>query len=155
VDEENKRRLAMALAGALARTEWPVLNISPTDRMARETLDVLEQYRHIQEVAEFLRDFYADPGHTDSRLWHYMKRKYQYGVNLQGPEQLDLLFTQVLSNKQSKVYHPGVRYQILSPDDCWLAAIEPTGFRVSLMEPSTAKLKKLGEPLCLIQDLIV
>jgi hypothetical protein len=153
--EEDRLRAAMALTRALAEAKWPVLNINTLGSMARETLDILEKHRHVQEVAEFLGDFYADPGHTDSRRWHYMKRKYQYGVNLQGPEQLDQWFTQVLLNKQSKVYRPSVRYQIVSPDNRWLITVEPTGTRVSLMEPNEEKLRKLGEPLWLIQDLIV
>lgn len=121
--------------------------------MTVKTLDALGKWRHVPEVAQFLNEFYADFEPVDSRLWHYMKRKYQdERQELAGPDDIDRLFEQVLTDKEAMLYRPGERYHVVSSDQRWIAVVDSSGLRVSLM--IAKNVKRLGEPLWKIRDLI-
>ena len=138
---------------AIANPEWPILDINPNGRMTRTTLTILENYQHIPEVAQFLRESHAD-FYVDSRLWHYLKRRYEDGIKeITEPADIDRLFEQILTDEQATIHRPGIRYLILSSDRRWVAVVDPAGLRVSVM--LAKKPEKLRDILWTIADLNV
>ena len=113
---------------------WKTLKLRVNNSMTAQTLDALRQHREVPEVADFL-DRVEGGGRrvaVDGREWHYLKRRYQNGEALDGPEALDLGYTQTLSTMDSSVWHTaGGRYAVYSPHTKWTAYAEANGERVT------------------------
>jgi len=149
--ETDRFKTAEALGKARQQGHWKLLHIDTKNPLTNRTVAILQGQHHISEVAEFLAKFYANPEHIDSRLWHYLKRKYEDDVPLTEPEAIDRLFEQVLSDPEATVYRPGERYHLVSSDLRWIAVVDPAGVRISLM--IARNLQRLGKALWKLRDL--
>jgi len=141
-----------ALRRAHSHAKWGIKDLTRNKRLTAGLVSRLEAHRHLPEVGDFLRRLQQDPTHVDSRELHYMQRRYVDGRPLDSASAMDALFARVLDDPAAKVYqYGGLRYQIRSPREDWIAILDPDGTRVSIYPDLD---DDLGDPLWTLKDLI-
>ena len=141
-----------ALRRARSHAQWGVKDLTRNKRQTAGLVSRLEAHRHLSEVMDFLRRLQQDATHVDSRELHYMQRRYVDGRALDSASAMDALFARILQDPAAKVYrYGGLRYQIRSPRESWIAILDPDGTRVSIYPDLD---DDLGAPLWTLKDLI-
>ncbi|AFL75030.1 hypothetical protein Thivi_3153 [Thiocystis violascens DSM 198] len=114
-------------------SQWRMKNLNRNKKEIERTLLRLDAYRDTPEVADFLRRTRRNPGRVDSRELHYMQRSYRDGRPIPDLDAFDALFARVLNDPHAHVYRShGVRYQVRSVREGWIAILDPDGTHVSL-----------------------
>lgn len=153
---EDRLQAMQALGRALDVPEWGRPRIG-RGRMRRETMDVLMQHRSDPVVAKALRQAERD-GRVDGLVLHYVRRRYQDGEPLSGPEDLNRRFERLLQGSGHRIYRQalggGTRFAIYSEETGWVAVVDASGRRVTafIIDPDSNP-GDLGEPLWLIGEL--
>ncbi|NJM11771.1 MAG: hypothetical protein HC889_07715 [Synechococcaceae cyanobacterium SM1_2_3] len=143
---------AEALVKAQTQNQWGQKDLTRNKKLTAKLISQLENHRQHTEVTEFLRRLQTDPIHVDSRELHYMQRRYLDGRGFENPGDMDALYQRVAQDPDAQVYRAGgVRYQIRSPREGWIAIVEPNGMRVSVY-PDLGD--DFGEPLWILKNLI-
>jgi len=151
--DQAKIKAAEALAKALTLKQWGVKDLTRNKRATQRLFDQLVCHCLYSEVADFLRRVQADPVNVDSRELHYLQRRYLDGRDFSDPSALEKLYDRVLEDPEATVHRKGgVRYQVRSPREGWIAIIEPDGLRVSVYPDLD---DDLGDALWRLNDLIL
>ncbi|MDP1664127.1 MAG: hypothetical protein Q8L79_03295 [Methylobacter sp.] len=149
---EDKFNVVNALAHAASNKDYGTKNLTRHKSKTAKFLDSLEPLRDQPEVDRFVRQVLDDPLHVDSRMQHYIQRRYVERLWDQPLPAFDKLFAKTVSDPGANIHRKdGNRYQIRSTATGWIAIIEPNGQRVSLF-PDNAD--DLGESLWTLRSLL-
>lgn len=149
---EDKFNALNALAHAASHKDYGTKNLTKHKSKTAKFLDSLEPLRDQPEVDRFVRQVLDDPKHVDSRMQHYMQRRYIERLWDQPLPAFDHLFAKTVTDPGATIHRKdGKRYQIRSTATGWIAIIEPHGQRVSLF-PDNAD--DLGESLWTLRSLL-
>ncbi|GAB6043587.1 hypothetical protein [Endothiovibrio diazotrophicus] len=156
---EERADALQALGRSMREPAWPNITLRLHGAETQRTLAALGEHTDDPEVKRLLDSLQLDPAArrvpVDSRQWHYLKRRYQDGVDLKGVDSLDRYYDQVLGQKDSQVYvrgeGKGRRYLVHSPSSDWIAITDARGRRITT-HPRRGEID--GEPQWTIQDLI-
>lgn len=150
--DQDQLAAAYAILQALTTRHWGQKDLTHHQALTRRLIQKLTVHRQQPEVDNFLNRLHSNPNRVDSRELHYLQRRYLDGRFFQNVEALDALYTRVLQDPEAWVYRKGgLRYQVRSPHEGWIAIIEPDGTRVSVYPDLN---DDLGEPLWNLQALI-
>lgn len=151
--DQEKIKAAKALVRALTLKQWGLKDLTRNKRATQRLFDQLACHCLHPEVADFLRCLQADPVHVDSLELHYLQRRYLDGRDFSDPSALERLYDRVLEDPQATVHRKGgVRYQVRSPHEGWIAIVESDGLRVSVYPDLD---DDLGDALWRLNDLIL
>ncbi len=148
---EEKFHAVSALAHAASNKDYGTKNLTKHKSKTAKFLDSLEPLRDQPEVDRFVRQVLDAPQHVDSRMQHYIKRRYQDQVWDRSLADMDLMFKHIVTDPNSTIHKTGTRYQIRSTAAKWIAIIEPTGTRVSLFPDRN---DDLGQALWTLKSLL-
>jgi hypothetical protein len=149
---QDRFQARQMLGRALSERAWGSKDLSRNKKATQRLVDQLQSHAREQEVADFLRRVAADPSRVDSRELHYMQRRYLDGRHFDDPEAMDALYDRILRDPAATVHRKGgLRYQVRSGREGWIAIVEPDGTRVSVY-PDLGD--DLGDVLWPIGDLI-
>lgn len=142
-----------AVSRAHADKDYGMKDLTRDKRRTRRMLADLEPLRaQNAEVERFLKQVEAHPERVESRLQHYIKRRYIDRVWDRSIGQFDTLFADTVGDSGATIHRKGdVRYQIRSARTGWIAIVEPNGRRVSLFPDNN---DDLGGPLWTLRDLL-
>lgn len=143
---------AEALVKAQTQNQWGQKDLTRNKKLTAKLIAQLQNHCQHTEVTDFLRRLQTDPIHVDSRELHYMQRRYLDGRRFENTDDMDALYQRVMQDPNAQVYRAGgVRYQIRSPHEGWIAIVEPDGKRVSVY-PDLGD--NFGERLWTLKNLI-
>jgi hypothetical protein len=149
---DDKFNAASALAHAATNKDYGAKNLTRHKSKTAQFLDSLEPLRDQPEVDRFVRQVLENPKQVDSRMQHYIQRRYVERLWDQPLPAFDKLFAKTVSDPGATIHRKdGKRYQIRSTATGWIAIIEPNGQRVSLF-PDNAD--DLGESLWTLRSLL-
>lgn len=148
---EDKFNALNALAHAASNKDYGTKNLTKHKSKTAKFLDSLEPLRDQPEVDRFVRQVLDDPLHVDSRMQHYIKRRYQDQVWDRSLSEMDVMFKHIVTDPNSTIHKTGTRYQIRSTAAKWIAIIEPNGKRVSLFPDRN---DDLGQALWTLKSLL-
>ncbi len=148
---EDKFNAVNALAHAANNKEYGTKNLTRHKSKTADFLASLEPLLDQPEVDRFVRQVQNDPKHVDSRMQHYIKRRYQDQVWDKSLSEMDAMFKHIVTDPNSTIHKAGTRYQIRSTAAKWIAIIEPTGTRVSLFPDRN---DDLGQALWTLKSLL-
>lgn len=149
---EDKFNAVNALAHASSNKDYGTKNLTRHKSKTAKMLDSLEPLRDQPEVDRFVHQVLENPKHVDSRMQHYIQRRYIERLWDQPLPAFDKLFAKTVSDLGATIHRKdGKRYQIRSTSTGWIAIIEPNGQRVSLF-PDNAD--DLGESLWTLRSLL-
>lgn len=150
--DRDRRAAAQAIQQALTAPRWGQKDLTRHKVLTQRLIAQLALHRGQPEVDDFLNRLYRNPSQVDSRELHYVQRRYVDGRPFQNVAELDALYTRILEDPGALVYRKGgLRYQVCSPREGWIAILEPDGTRVSVYPDLN---DDLGEPLWTVQALI-
>ncbi len=121
-----------AIAHAASTNEFGLKDLTRHKSKTTAMLAKLEPLRNHPEVDQFVRQVLENPKRVDSRMQHYIIRRYQDKSWNEPIEQMDRRFKRILTDPASTIHKGGARYQIRSTAQAGIAIIEPSGIRVSL-----------------------
>ena len=124
---------AEALVKALTVPDWGTKKFQ-AGKMTRNLEAGLLPYSAVPEVQQVLNAI-KNKQALDSRLIHYVKRRFLEKEAMNAPNDLDQWFESVMADQKTKVFQPGPnpnsRYVLYSDQHHLLAVIERNGQRVS------------------------
>lgn len=149
---EDKFNALSALAHAANNPDYGIKNLTKHKSKTAKFLADLEPLRDQPEVDRFVRQVQQNPKQVDSRMQHYIQRRYIERLYDQPLPAFDQHFAKTVSDPGATIHRKdGKRYQIRSTATGWIAIIEPNGQRVSLF-PDNAD--DLGESLWTLRSLL-
>ncbi len=129
---EDKFKAGQALGRAALQPDYGKVNLTRRKRQTARFVASIEGKRGIREVDQLLDQIARHPEAVDSRLQHYVKRRYDDEVFNGSMTEFDKQFAAIVTDPGSTVHQKsGVRYQVRSTRLGWIAIIEPNGRRVS------------------------
>lgn len=146
---------AEALVKAATAPEWPAIRLKPTGKMTLKTLAALQARAGVAEVQNYLADLAKNGYRVDSRQWHYVKYKYEYGDPLASAEELDGRFEAVLADRHAVVYLKTGRIVVYSAREHRLVIVATTGQRITVYRPDPGDVATLGGGTWQLNQLIV
>lgn len=145
---------AEALVKALSTPDWGTKKFQ-TGKLTRKLESGLLPHGSIPEVRQVL-DAIQNKQPLDSRLLHYVKRRFLEQEAISAPDDLDRWFEKVLSDPGAKLMlpdpDPNSRYVVYSDRHHLLAVVERNGRRVSVHDHDGLD---LGGAWCLLSDLLL
>ena len=145
---------AEALVKAITTPEWGMKKFQ-AGKMTRKLEAGLLPYSAVPEVQQVL-DAIKNKQALDSRLIHYVKRRFLEKEAISTLNDLDQWFENVMSDPKAQVFHPGPdpnsRYVLYSDQHHLLAVLERNGQRVSAHDHDGLN---LGAVWCLLSDLLL
>ncbi len=145
---------ANALVKALTAPDWGTKKFQ-AGKMTRKLEAGLLPYSAVPEVQQVL-DAIKNKQALDSRLIHYVKRRFLEKEAMNAPDDLDRWFENVMTNPKAQVFQlgqdPNSRYVLYSDQHHLLAVIERNGQRVSTHDHDGLN---LGAVWCLLSDLLL
>ena len=145
---------AEVLVKALTTPDWGLKKFQ-AGKMTRRLEAGLLPYAAIPEVRQVL-DAIKNKQALDSRLIHYVKRRFLEKEATSTPDDLDRWFETVMSDPKAQVFQPSPdpnsRYVVYSDQHHLLAVIERNGQRVSIHDHDGLN---LGAVWCLLSDLLL
>ena len=145
---------AEALVKALTAPDWGTKKFQ-AGNLTRKLESGLLPYGSIPEVRRVL-DAIKNKQPLDSRLIHYVKRRFLEQEAISAPDDLDRWFEKVLSDPGARLMlpdpDPNSRYVVYSDRHHLLAVVERNGRRVSVHDHDGLD---LGGAWCLLSDLLL
>lgn len=129
---EERFNAVKALAHAAGTKEYGLKDLTRHKSKTAAMLVQLEPLRHHPEVDRFVQQVLENPKRVDSRVQHYIIRRYQDKSWNESIEKMDGRFKRILTDPASTIHKGNSRYQIRSTAQAGIAIIEPSGTRVSL-----------------------
>jgi hypothetical protein len=150
---DSRLQASQALVKTHSNPQWGQKHLTRHKKQTSKLVAKLVLYQNEPEVDDFLRRLVKVPDQVDSRELHYIQRRYIDGRSFNSMDDIDALYQRIIEDPDALVYQAGgMRYQVRSIREGWIAIVEPGGARVSLYPDLN---DNLGKPLCLIKELII